>query len=382
MKPILYFMKNYYLNKLCKEEVTKEEVANLYDTTIENVEIAEKEFEKRKNPFRKIDNTRKQGIIQILISLISTVVILATLLEMQEERNATYMPNISINCPGIRCIWNDKHLLSNDVSFIDDDYLDVWNEEGDSYVDSTLVDVEVMNTGVGVAKDIYIDWRYTENYAAFGDTFSKCDDIKFKTDDYMAYAELENGSEWFYTFEEGLVHQFGFLSADLNNKESFTIPYSYIELYKIGISYNMGHELPVLRFDVVYNDVQGELYRKEFSISPYLKFCYMSEEGHGMSIYDLRVSEKKAKRITVVNRLAQVILLCLISIIIVSFLIFCCAIAFERKRNKRRTNKNEATSASDADSSITTLQKTKKEEHDSTIEEQEINNEECSLTTK
>ena len=338
MKFILHFMKNYYLKKISDGKISKAEVACLYATSLDNVEKAVKEYEINRNPFRKSDSQTRLGIIQILISIVSVTLVLLTLFEMQAERNAAYMPNISINSTGIRFAWNEHRELLNDISGYDEKYLRVWDEYDSTHTRNMAVKMAVQNTGVGVAKDVYISWFYKRNIALFQKLFSGTNDVSVDIDDTQVVISLEDGLKVgsFYPDKESFTY--GFLSADLNQSVELVIPSVYIYLYKLAYANQLGAYIPSLKFSVMYKDVQGELYGKEFILKPQPIMVLTSPDNSGFGIVDLVIMENETSHLSFIEKYRFVILYCVCGIIIVAGVLVLIAIRFEIKRSRKKDN--------------------------------------------
>jgi len=70
--------KKYYLEKMRHGQMTDEEVAKKFNTSVSNVRIAFIEYSKNKNPFRQ-KRCSFISIIEIIISIISMVLVFFTL---------------------------------------------------------------------------------------------------------------------------------------------------------------------------------------------------------------------------------------------------------------------------------------------------------------
>lgn len=127
MKCILLLMRRYYLRKIYKNTASKQDIALLYNTSVENIERATKEYEESINPFKKADTGRRQGAIQIAVSVISAVIVLLTLFEMKEGRNATYLPNMSVNGFNLQFIWDKNGIATSDPDVFSEETRVLWD---------------------------------------------------------------------------------------------------------------------------------------------------------------------------------------------------------------------------------------------------------------
>lgn len=113
----------YYLKKIHKGQLTPHQVADILDTTVETVNSAYNDYCQEQNPFRKKNFELKNATIEIVISIISTLLVLLTLFEMQAERNATYLPDISLNNTEVAIAWDE-----NGLPYISDEAEEVFSK--------------------------------------------------------------------------------------------------------------------------------------------------------------------------------------------------------------------------------------------------------------
>ena len=308
MHPFLYFKKSSYLKQIDNDEKTIEEVAEIYSTSPENVEEAVKEYKARKNPFRVGDVQIKLRIFEIGISIFSAMLVLFTLFEMQEERNAAYMPSISFNCEDLKFAWDENNNLINDISNQKESLLAVWDTFGDSYKSGYSVNLSVQNTGVGVAKEVYVNWLYEDNISAFQSIFLNEEKISLTMKDSFIYFELENGLVIGQPYSKQGRYHYGFLSPDLDKTESLSMPSIYAQLYQLTGAYGFYNTLPNIKFSVEYKDVQGEKYQQNFTIKPSIRYAFIKKDNSGVCFLDLDVSEKKKEHFSIQGKLGYLVL--------------------------------------------------------------------------
>lgn len=344
MSIIHYILRNYYLSNICKGNITKEEVADIYSTTAENVEKAVQNYQETKNPFRSASSDIKQGRIQIFISFVSAILVLFTLFEMQAERNAAYMPNISINGTGIKFAWDKDHNLVEDISFFDEEDLNTWNDFGSSYTKGFYVKMAILNTGVGVAKDLNVDWLYKENIPLFQELFVGNSDVSIGMTDRLVRIKLKdkNGMEFYYSASG--KREYGFLKADLSQGTDLVVPAEYIQLYELAYAYDLWQYIPDLRYRVIYEDVQGKEYEKSFVIHPQPLIFGTSSENSGYGIVDLKVAEQKAGLFSFFRKY-RYILYCVAGFTLVIVMLLVRAVLFEIKRRRKIVDKEEQPSS-------------------------------------
>lgn len=334
MNIVRYMMRNYYLGNICKGYITKEEVAKIYSTTVENVEKAVQEYKNNRNPFKKEDSQIRQGKIQIIISLLSAMLVLFTLFEMQAERNAAYMPNISINGSGIIFAWDKEHNLLNDISGFMKEELDTRSNLASSYEQSLFVKLAIQNTGIGIAKDVHVDWLFDENIPLWQKVFSENNDISISLNQYQLIVELSNGTTTrTFVADSGKI-EYGFLTADLNESKELVIPREFVHLYELAFAHGLRKDLPDFRFNVFYKDVQGEIYKKAYVIHPAPLYTTENLENNGVGIVDLNIIEQKTEHISVFGKYKHLLLICGIVVVLFFAVIIISAILFEKNRRR------------------------------------------------
>ena len=352
MKIILYFMRNYYLSSICRRKIKPEEVARIYSTTPENVGKAVKQYKKRKNPFKTTDSQTRQGTIQIIISIVSALLVLLTLFEMQNERNAAYMPNISINCPGMKFIWNKDHEIVYDSSGLSEELQRSWNAET-AHIDNDFINMSIQNTGVGVAKDVYVDWCAKENISAFQKLFSGNKELSIEINQDRVNVKHINGWMVGSPYYKGGIYKYGYLKANLDTSETLSIPVEYTLLYQYAYAYYLWDYIPEIKFIVSYNDVQGETYIKTFIISPKTQIMSINQEGDSMAMLDLIVKEESTKKHSFIYRHRYTVINIIIGAVIISVFVVLRAVLFEYNR-RRKTDMDKDSNRSSTSDPIST----------------------------
>ena len=336
MKIIRYLMKKYYLSNVCKGRITKEEVADIYSTSVENVEKAVHEFEETKNPFRKADSRSRKENIQILISLVSIGLVLLTLYEMQAERNAAYMPDISINCSGsgIKFAWDEDH----NIDRISDTEKKLLNMLADStfYEAFDSVKLTVQNIGVGVAKDIYIDWLYNENIPLYQKVFSENTNISIIRDNLGVGFEPSETliTSGILPIMDYPIHMYDFLTSDLHEKQELEMPQVFTVMYEVAYAYGIRDDFPDCRFNVFYKDVQGESYKKTFVIHFQPYFAHYDPNNNGSGAFTINILEQNTEHTSVFRKYGYIFVYCGIGCILVFSVLLISAILFEKKRRR------------------------------------------------
>ncbi len=255
----------YYLKKIQKGYLTTHQVAEILNTTIDIVNSAYADYCKEQNPFKKRNFDFKNAVIQITISIISTFLVLLTLFEMQAERNATYLPDISLSNTVAAISW-DK----NGLPCITQEAEDIVSKLADEdTIINKLPQIKIYNIGVGTAKNICFNWDTNRNMKAFMDVLNPCDDIDTSYDGNMLHLKTP-------TIEQGIGQsdesQFDFLLNSTQEFETLAFPYSYYTLIKETYIRTDNKEIPTLYLSVSYLDVQGKAYNRTIQINTDISF--------------------------------------------------------------------------------------------------------------
>lgn len=270
----------YYLKKIQNGRLTTQQVADILNTTIDIVNSAYDDYCKEQNPFKKISFDFKNATIQITISIISTFLVLLTLFEMQAERNATYLPDISLSNTKVAISW-DKNGLPNITQEVKDIVSKMAEEDT---IINKLPQIKIYNIGVGTAKNISFSWNTQRNIKAFMDILNPCDDINVSFDGNMLQIKTP-------TTEQGIGEadniQFDFLLNSTKEFETLAFPYSYYTLIKESYIRTNNKKIPPLYLSVSYLDVQGEAYNKTIQINADIFFLEENSDGSGFCIYTL-----------------------------------------------------------------------------------------------
>lgn len=328
MNLILRFSKKHYLKKIKQGKITKEYVAHLYSTSPADVERALKEYQAEKKPFKKRNDEIRQGNINIIISLVSTLIVLLTLFEMQAERNLAYMPNVHINSTGVKFAWDQNHQIGINPIEVSEQEKQLFDSY--EYTEGLVVNSAIQNTGIGIATEVYVDWLYEENMRAFQKFFHDKVDIAMEIRNNI-FAIQYNGLTIGSPISKNKRYIYGFLSSDPNQKETLTIPDQYVFLYECAYA-NFQHEsIPHVRFMIEYNDIQGKTYSKRFTIKPSPDFVTMHPEGHGFGVVNFIVSEEKHSTLNIF-----IVLIAAIGGVLIVTIIYC-LVDWKYRKNKALT---------------------------------------------
>lgn len=276
---ILKHTGRYYLKKIQKGYLTTNQVADILNTTIDIVDSAYDDYCKEQNPFKKKSFDFKNAVIQITISIISTFLVLLTLFEMQAERNATYLPDISLGNTKVAISW-DK----NGLPCITQEAENIVSKMADDTIINKLPQIKIYNIGVGTAKNISFNWDTQRNMKAFMDVLNLCDDIDISFDGNMLHLKTPS-------IEQGIGEpdksQFDFLLNSTQEFETLAFPFSYYTLIKEAYIRTDDKEIPTLYLSVSYSDVQGKAYNRNIQINADISFLEQNPDGSGFCIYTL-----------------------------------------------------------------------------------------------
>lgn len=328
------------MRKIYKNTASKQDIALLYNTSVENIERATKEYEESINPFKKADTGRRQGAIQIAVSVISAVIVLLTLFEMKEGRNATYLPNMSVNGFNLQFIWDKNGIATSDPDVFSEETRVLWDSFVTTNPQGEKANLEIQNSGVGVAKDVFVDWYYDNNLAAFQNTFSGCDDISIDYNNWQVVISIKDTSSKEPLLTVGMLHPngwnalFSFLPTAFDSSESIRFPQEYLELFKLAYAKGLLDRIPTIRFALMCKDVQGEQYIKEFIIKPEPVLVTLAPDGTGFGSVEFRVIESNTEHHSALSRSGYIAIGVLIGFSAAALSMFIWAICFELHRKK------------------------------------------------
>ncbi len=270
----------YYLKKIQKGHLTTNQVADILNTTIEIVNSAYDDYCKEQNPFKKISFDFKNATIQITISIISTFLVLLTLFEMQAERNATYLPDISLSNTKVAISWDKNGLLC-----IPPEVEDIVSKMVDEDITiNKLPQIKIYNIGAGTAKNISFNWNNQRNIQAFMNILNPCDDINVSLNGNMLQIKTPGIDQG---IGEADNSQFDFLLNSTKEFETLTFPYSYYTLIKESYARTDNKKIPTLYLSASYSDVQGKAYNRTIQINADIFFLEKNSDGSGFCIYTL-----------------------------------------------------------------------------------------------
>ena len=206
-----------------------------------------------------------------ILTLFSVGISFWTLIEMREQRAATYRPDIVFSEVEYELSWD----LSNDFSKLKIDVLD----EGMPLEKQSIVErSKLTNIGAGAAKDITFSWD-DNNIYEYAKKINQSESLKLN---YLAPKMIELiFKDQSYITGEG-DSTFKYLLPIYNEKETensfifFPMYYKHMIAMYVAISLEQNtfgnRQFPALKGLLTYTDIQGVSYSKaiEFTIVPSL----------------------------------------------------------------------------------------------------------------
>ena len=285
--------KNYYLRKIKKGKLTKEQVADKFNINVSEVEFAYSKYARVKNPFEFKSPDNKKFKIQIAVSivtsLLSAIMVFPTLLEMQAQRNMAYRPSLAFSRTEIAFAW-DCEFVSVDEP---DEYLlsrfNKWREPETTL--NLAPKIKMYNIGAASAKNIEINWCVEKNINQYKEKIEKLG--------YRLHTNDVKDAIWLYyedRYEFDLVNgnYFDFLLSSSENFELFTFPEIYIEFFKIHLSLRDNYEitedwliLPDLFFKIEFRDIQNKKFKINMIMNITIKDSWNLSNGEGYALIEI-----------------------------------------------------------------------------------------------
>lgn len=275
--------KKYYLEKMRHGQMTDEEVAKKFNTSVSNVRIAFIEYSKNKNPFRQ-KRCSFISIIEIIISIISMVLVFFTLTEMQTARNNAYIPDIYFNKTLFGISWDQNGLISSDI--LNDEMFEALSSDTE-YINQ-VPEIELINIGMETAKNIHLEWEHNDN-------MEKLTDYLYSKDEMASFSYEFDNSMIFISSNDKIIGTTAKPSLDitymLNEPQGDTIlfPFEYFDCIRhICYSYEDGGlVLPDIKIMVQYLDIQGKKYCIEKTIRIQLLSLTRQPDNSGYAFFKI-----------------------------------------------------------------------------------------------
>lgn len=323
----------YYLEKIYSGDLTTDQVADILNIPLDVVDSAYIDYYQGKNPFKKKNHELKITTIQIVISIISTLLVLLTLFEMRAERNATYLPNISLSNTEVAIAWNENGLPY--ISAESESFFSEMINKNDTQV-NILPQIKVYNIGVGTAKDITFTWDTKRNIKQFMDILNTYEDINLSFEENMIYIKTPS-------MEQGIgesdSYGIDFMLNSTQEYDTLTFPLSYYELIKQIYMKKDIQNVPTLFLCISFSDIQGKTYNKSLQITPKVSFLTQNPDGSGYCIFNL-ISEEENESVSSLNfdsnSLTAITSICAVVISIIS-MIFTVIFSLQQLRHNKNS---------------------------------------------
>lgn len=235
-------------------------------------------------------------IVMAFFSLISLIVVICTLGEMQKERDTAYRPTVLMNPEEYQISWNENK---------EEDWLSSLPNEAEStykigedgsiegtfkfpmvvFPENGLENFTVVNVGVGVSKDVCLEWsdRNIENLSAY---LSKCDPTKSEFCTYGESAAFSLGNRVVITDIDRDI-KLMYMLADASEEYTVPLPMAYTILIHEIMKTNMLDELPYIILSAEYKDIQGKTIKDNFYITIERTSYKTEEDGSGSATFQL-----------------------------------------------------------------------------------------------
>lgn len=345
--------RKYYLKKIQNGKLTNQQVADIVNTTVDIVDSAYTKYLKEQNPFLRKSSNFKIVTIQIIISIISTILVLLTLFEMQAARNATYLPNISLANTEVAISWdsNESPFISEEVETI----ISKMITDNDIKINA-LPKLKIYNIGVGTAKDITFAWNTEKNVKQFMNILNSYDDINISFEKGMINIKTSSIEHSIWEPDQSKID---FLLNSTKEYDTLPFPLAYYELIKETYIKNDIKEFPILYLAVSYSDVQGKIYNDIIHIYANISFLNQNPDGSGFCIFTL-TSSKENKSMNTINlnnfssdNLITITSICAVIISIISMIFTVIFSMFQVKHNKNSVKPISAIKFNDYENEIT-----------------------------
>ncbi len=226
-----------------------------------------------------------KSVIEISVSVISTILVLFTLYEMREERNAAYRPDIFITNTAFAVVWNETGDLINEGDIFDS----ILEVTTDSNIINKSPKLELYNLGVGNCKEIGIDWHFVENINKYIDAFNKLDDFNIYVENDNSVCIKEKDRELLFGANKN--SSIDFIANSIEEYSLIVFPSVYHYLNFKLIENNI--EIPDLLVSVSYEDIQGKKYSENTIITIRKSLRIEDLNGCGGSLMNVTAQKEK-----------------------------------------------------------------------------------------
>ena len=211
-------------------------------------------------------------------TVISSVIVILTLHEMQIQRNNAYMPDIIFETTTVTISWGNPENLDNYKSLVG----------ADTDLNPSSINIPVKNIGVGVAKKISFTMD-TDNYLSLLNLSNEINpENQYTYTQKDSRLTISNGLQEF-NFTASFRDDKTFLLPDAEETYNFVIPFQYVSLLReIFLTLRASpNDIPDLQIQVFFEDVQGVKYNKTIILSPEPIFAVEDSDGNGLAIYQI-----------------------------------------------------------------------------------------------
>ena len=275
---------------------------------------------------------------ELLLSFISIIIVFLTLVEMGNERIMAHKPDLFFQTTEEAICWYPSNNKKSK-----DFFENATNLEKEQ---NTLINepspIKLYNIGEGAAKDIIIDWNYSNNIERINKHISK----------YNYSFIISPPDEWGINDSIKLLHNnkviegFGDINYSDNiqfiysqDKSTISLPSSYFSIIKWLAENNYIKNIPSLSVSISYNDIQGVEYSKTIFITTESKFHYTFDD-EGSWVYWLKFEENECDSPSVVKETLKNNKIVFIVLFILTLFIFTIFIINENKSNRKKRKNN------------------------------------------
>lgn len=215
------------------------------------------------------------AILTNVATIISVIVVLLTLREMQIERNNAYRPDIAFEPVSVHFIWG-QHDTYDPSGYLPNPFA-----EGD--FNPHYLHIPVKNIGVGVAKNI----TYSIDGLSFVELLNYLNELSDEnnyTCDEVNGSLLIKNEQWQRVVSVSGHTRVLYLLPNAEETHDFFVPDVYLQLLKeVYLSCeDEPHNIPDISINLSFEDVQGVQYTSKIFLSVSTYF-YWDDDGNGSS---------------------------------------------------------------------------------------------------
>lgn len=217
-------------------------------------------------------------ILTGLATVISAIIVVLTLHEMQVQRNNAYMPDVIFETASVTVSWGNPQSL--------DEYDTVVEEEAN--LNPSSINLPVRNIGVGVAKKLSFTITH-DNYIAWLSLFNE-----LNPENQYTYTQngnrlnVSNGATE-VSFNADYHIEKAFLLPDAEETYVFVIPMQYTALLQEIFSTRNAApvDIPDLKIQVCFEDVQGIKYEQTVLLAIEDYILVQDSDKNGFATYQI-----------------------------------------------------------------------------------------------